>query len=158
MCLFHDIIYIILSEIRFDRGHHQLLPCAGGDLVLVVDFTVVRDFDLELSRPPRCEGAEALVGVVGVGVDEVAVLVVDVEVEVGVTIAGYIYPGFLSAGESDSVDVGGMGSHTVGVCVVASYALHLGALGLCSGELRGGWRYCGNSEGEQHCGYQTEES
>ena len=127
-------------------------------MVLVVDFTVVRDFDLELSRPPRCEGAEALVGIVGIGVDEVAVLVVDVEVEVGVTIAGYINPGFLSAGESDGVDVGGMGSHTVGVCVVASYALHLGALGLCSGELLGGWRYCGNSEGEQQGGYQTEDS
>ena len=140
------------------RVRHHLLPCAGGDLVLVVDVAAVLDFDLELSCPPRGEGAEALVGAVGVGVDEVAVLVVDVEVEVGVTVAGYVDPGFLSAAESDGVDVGGLGFHTVGVCVVASYALHLGGYGLCSDRLRGGWRYCGNSEGEQQGGYQTEDS
>ena len=127
-------------------------------MVLVVDVAVVLDFDLELSCPPRGEGAEALVGAVGVGVDEVAVLVVDVEVEVGVTIAGYVDPGFLSAAESDGVDVGGLGFHTVGVGVVASYALHLGGYGLCSDRLRGFWSYCGNSEGEQQGGYQTEES
>ena len=127
-------------------------------MVLVVDVAAVLDFDLELSCPPRCEGAEALVGAVGVGVDEVAVLVVDVEVEVGVTIAGYVDPGFLSAAESDGVDVGVLGYHTVGVCVVASYALHLGGYGLCSDRLRGFGRYCGNSEGEQQGGYQTEDS
>ena len=127
-------------------------------MVLVVDVAAVLDFDLELSCPPRGEGAEALVGAVGVGVDEVAVLVVDVEVEVGVTIAGYVDPGFLSAAESDGVDVGVLGFHTVGVCVVASYALHLGGYGLCSDRLRGFGSYCGNSEGEQQGGYQTEDS
>ena len=141
-------------------------------MVLVVDIAAVLDFDLELSCPPRGEGAEALVGAVGVGVDEaealvgavgvgvdeVAVLVVDVEVEVGVTIAGYIDPGFLSAAESDGVDVGVLGFHTVGVCVVASYALHLGGYGLGSDRLRGFGSYCGNSEGEQQGGYQTEDS
>ena len=132
MILFCQYLWFF-REIRLFCVCHHLLPCAGSDLVLVVDIAAVLDFDLELSCPSRCEGAEALVGAVGVGVDEVAVLVVDVEVEVGVTVAGYIDPGFLSAGESDGVDVGVLGFHTVGVCVVASYALYLCGYGLCSG-------------------------
>ncbi len=47
--------------------------------------------------------------------DEIAVLVVDKNVKVGVTVARHIYPCFHTSLEGHCIHVGGMGFHAVGM-------------------------------------------
>ena len=97
----------------------------GVEGVAVVDAAEVLDLNGEAASPTRGEGADTLVGVVSVTVDEVSVLVVDIEVEVGVAVAANHYDSLLATTEGDVVDVCATSEYgvnvAVGACDVAAY-------------------------------------
>ena len=64
----------------------MVLPCAGCDLIFVIDIAFVHYFDFVFSCPMWGKGAAPTIATFII-TDEIAVLVVDKNVEVGVTVA-----------------------------------------------------------------------
>jgi len=91
-----------------------ILP-VNFDGVVVVDVSVVADLDGEVAGPAGSHFADAVIGVVRILVDFVSILIVEVDVEVGVTVSIDNDGVVLSAEEGDLPEVVVVCKDVVGV-------------------------------------------
>ena len=93
----------------------------GHKDVSVVNTTAVNNLNLEVTCPDGVPANVAVVGVVGVAYYEVTVLVVNIKVEVGITVADNSNFGESATNETDVINVGTVGQYSLVSALGAAY-------------------------------------
>ena len=104
------VTYILIAKLVCD------------ECVRVIGVTEVLHLNLEVAGPTRCEGNNAVVGAVIIIADEVVVLVINIKVEVGVSVAAKNDGGIFTALETHGIDIGKSSIHNIHVICFASNA------------------------------------
>ena len=81
------LIRVIANVYTLVVTHIRIAKLVCDECVRVIGVTEVLHLNLEVAGPTRCEGNDAVVGAVIIVTDEVVVLVINIKVEVGVTVA-----------------------------------------------------------------------
>ena len=102
------------------QRHQTQIQSVGTDVIDIVDTAAVDDFDGEFAGPFRSPGANAVIGVVVIFGDQVAVFVIDVEVEVGIAVTVNGDTGLLAAAEGDFIGDAAVGIATTLVGILGT--------------------------------------